>query len=268
MLRHHAEPPRVERPAARRTLLRDAGLALIRSNPGDRPEIWCRADSGPHGFLSIAAHAHADALAMELRVDGVDVIADPGNYCYHGEAEWRAYFRGTRSHATLELDGQDQSSSAGPFLWSRHAASRLIQLDDDGDRVVWSAQHDGYSVLDPPAIHVRTIVFERRHRRLSIEDRVDGDGERPCRLMWPLGPDVELSLAGSTAKIRWSGIRSPATMELDSALSWTALRGDVDPPMGWYSPGFGRKTPAWLLVGRGTLGAGRSVWTVIDLEGV
>jgi hypothetical protein len=267
ILQKHANPPRVERPMARRALLRDAGLALIRSDPHDGPEIWCRADSGPHGFLSIAAHTHADALAVELRVDGVDVIADPGTYCYHGEPEWRAYFRGTRSHATLELGGVDQSTSAGPFLWSRHAASRLIRLDDDGDRVVWSAQHDGYAVLDPPAVHVRTLVFERRHRRLCVEDRVDADGEQPCRLMLPMGPDVELSLAGSTAEIRWPGMRGAASMELDSALSWTALRGDVDPPMGWYSGGFGHKTPAWLLVGRGTLGGGRILRTVIELEG-
>ena len=31
------------------------------------PEIWCRADAGPHGFLSIAAHAHCDALSLEVR---------------------------------------------------------------------------------------------------------------------------------------------------------------------------------------------------------
>ena len=46
--------------------------------PSDGEEIWCRCDAGPHGFLSIAAHAHADALAVEVRHDGTDVLADPG----------------------------------------------------------------------------------------------------------------------------------------------------------------------------------------------
>ena len=63
----------------------DAGLTLMRSSPSDGEEIWCRCDAGPHGFLSIAAHAHADALAVEVRHDGTDVLADPGTYCYHGE---------------------------------------------------------------------------------------------------------------------------------------------------------------------------------------
>ena len=46
----------------------DAGLTLLRSSPSDGEEIWCRCDAGPHGFLSIAAHAHADALAVEVRL--------------------------------------------------------------------------------------------------------------------------------------------------------------------------------------------------------
>ena len=77
-------------------------------------EIWCRFDGGPHGFCSIAAHAHADALSVELRCGGVDVLADPGCYCYHGEPAWRRYFRSTLGHNTLELDGTDQSVVGWP----------------------------------------------------------------------------------------------------------------------------------------------------------
>ena len=36
------------------------------------------ADVGPHGYLSIAAHAHADALSVEVRHDGVDILL-PGD---------------------------------------------------------------------------------------------------------------------------------------------------------------------------------------------
>ena len=78
----------------------DAGITILRTG-ADEPEIWCRCDAGPHGFLSIAAHAHADALSIEVRHDGVDVLADPGTYCYHGEPEWRSYFRSTSAHNTV-----------------------------------------------------------------------------------------------------------------------------------------------------------------------
>ena len=131
LIRPYAEKgtaPAVSRPADRPAHFADAGLTVLRG-PG---EIWCRCDGGPHGFLSIAAHAHADALSVEVRHDGVDVLADPGTYCYHGQPEWRRYFRSTLGHNTLELDGADQSVSGGPFLWTRHARSRVLAVDTTG----------------------------------------------------------------------------------------------------------------------------------------
>src|SRR5205823_10492447 len=98
----------------------DAGTTVLRTTSRQAPEIWCRCDGGPHGFLSIAAHAHADALSVEVRYGGVDILADPGTYCYHGEPEWRSYFRSTIAHNTVELDRQSQSSAGGPFPLPRH----------------------------------------------------------------------------------------------------------------------------------------------------
>ena len=77
----------------------------------------CRFDHGPHGFLSTAAHAHADALSVEVREGGQEILTDPGTYCYHGESDWRDYFRSTIAHNTLEVGGRDQAVHAGPFLW-------------------------------------------------------------------------------------------------------------------------------------------------------
>src|SRR5262249_27648985 len=55
-------PHVVARPARRPWRFHDAGTTLLRTTGGREPEIWCRCDGGPHGYLSIAAHAHADAL--------------------------------------------------------------------------------------------------------------------------------------------------------------------------------------------------------------
>ena len=98
-------PRTLGRPEEAPRLFADAGICLLRTPPEDGPEIWCRCDGGPHGFLSIAAHAHADALSVEVRHGGVDVLVDPGTYCYHGEPEWRSYFRSTLAHNTIEVDG-------------------------------------------------------------------------------------------------------------------------------------------------------------------
>src|SRR5205823_3548611 len=108
--------PTVTRPARRPAHFADAGMTILRAvlpaasagkSTSAGGEIWCRCDGGPHGFLSIAAHAHADALSLEVRHDGVDVLADPGTFCYHGQPAWRSYFRSTLGHNTLRLDEKD-----------------------------------------------------------------------------------------------------------------------------------------------------------------
>ena len=120
------------RPAARPDRFPDAGISILRTAAADSPELWCRCDGGPHGFLSIAAHAHADALSVEVRYGGVDVLADPGTYCYHGEPAWRSYFQSTIGHNTVEVGGRWQSVRGGAFLWLRHAAGRELAVTDDG----------------------------------------------------------------------------------------------------------------------------------------
>ena len=233
----------------------DAGLTVLRSSPSDGEEIWCRCDAGPHGFLSIAAHAHADALAVEVRYDGVDVLADPGTYCYHGEPRWRSYFRSTLAHNTIEVGGQDQSTSGGPFLWTRHARSRLIELetDTDGEVTAWSAEHDGYRALTPPLRHRRSVRMKSRLRRIEIIDCLETTGGHAFRLAFHLGPDIHARMVGHSVELIWSEGMSTrsATLSLPNGPSWSLSRGATDPILGWYSSRFGEKQPAWASLARG-----------------
>ena len=260
-------PPRgiVGRPARRPNVFANAGLVLMR-DPAPRPdEIWCRLDHGPHGFLATAAHGHADALSVELRHGGIDVLADPGTYCYHGERAWRRYFRSTLGHSTLELDGQDQALDGGPFLWLGAPASRLIELHglDGGPRATWVAVHDGYARLRPPAEHRRSVRLDREARAVEIEDRVTGAGSHRARLAFHLGPGVDCRLDGAVAHLAWSGPAGAwrALVELPADLAWTAHRGESDPPLGWYAARFGHKEPATTLVGAGVVQPGSALVT-------
>ncbi|MEU3597624.1 alginate lyase family protein [Streptomyces sp. NPDC006798] len=251
LIRAPAPDPAARRPAARPAHFADAGLTVLRA-PGDAGEIWCRCDGGPHGFLSIAAHAHADALAVEVRHDGVDVLADPGTYCYHGQPEWRRYFRSTIGHNTLELDGADQSGSGGPFLWLRQARSRVLAVDTpDAGPARWYAEHDGYG----RSAHRRRVELDAAARELRLVDEVRGP-RRAARLAFHLGPAITAELVGNRAVLTWSrdGEDRSAVLELPGELSWRAHRGETGPPLGWYSAGFGRREPATTLIGTGQAG--------------
>ncbi|MEU4601870.1 alginate lyase family protein [Kribbella sp. NPDC023972] len=235
------------RPARRPDHFTDAGITILRSRDAG-PEIWCRCDAGPHGFLSIAAHAHCDALSLEVRVGGVDILADPGTYCYHGEEQWRNYFRSTIAHNTVEVAGAEQSVWGGPFLWLRGATGRVRRFAADGDVMTWDAEHDGYQSGETPITHRRTAVLE--DGVLRVEDRLDGTAD--VRIAWHLGPDVAAELDGATGRLKWPN--GAAVVALPAGLSWAAHCGGDDPLLGWYSPRFGRKVPITTLVGSGVLG--------------
>ena len=259
LVRHTA--PAVARPASRPAHFADAGMTILRGPDG----VWCRCDGGPHGFLSIAAHAHADALSVEVRHDGVDVLADPGTYCYHGQPGWRRYFRSTLGHNTLELDGADQSVSGGPFLWTRHARSRVLVADASGEGVArWCGEHDGYR----PSVHRRRVELTAASRELRVVDEVRGP-RRAVRLAFHLGPAVTADLTGNRALLTWTrdGEDRSAVLDLPAQLSWRAHRGESDPPLGWYSPGFGRREPATTLVGTGFTVGTQGFTTVLGFQG-
>jgi hypothetical protein len=241
---------RPDRPNTRPEQFADAGIAILRSRDSG-PQIWCRGDAGPHGFLSIAAHAHSDALSLEVRVGGTDVLADPGTYCYHGEESWRNYFRSTIAHNTLEVAGAEQSLLGGPFLWLRGATGRVRRFST-GDHVsTWSAEHDGYQSSDPPVTHRRTVVLDHRGGALQVEDSLNAAAS--VRLAWHLGPEVSVELHGPIARLRWP--TGAATAELPPELNWSAHRGDTDPILGWYSPRFGHRVESTTLLGTGRLSA-------------
>jgi Heparinase II/III-like protein/Heparinase II/III N-terminus len=258
---HHVEG----RPSHRPSRFADAGVTLLRTS-GEK-EIWCRCDGGPHGYLGIAAHAHADALSVEVRYAGVDILADPGTYCYHGERAWRSYFRSTIAHNTAELGGRSQSSESGPFMWAHHAQAREIEVLDDGDIASWTAEHDGYASLDPPARHRRSVLLDRASRSIDVIDQIDG-GSHDIRLVFHLGPEVEASLDGSAASLRWTGSDAPgsARLELPGALRWSLHKGQTDPILGWYSPGLGRRVPAFTLLGFGRCVPGAPLATRLEFQ--
>ncbi|WP_338698649.1 alginate lyase family protein [Bradyrhizobium sp. 26S5] len=248
------------RPARRPHLLDRAGQTFLVDT---ERAVWCRCDHGPHGFGRIAAHAHADALSIECRIAGVEIFADPGTYCYHGDPRWRAYFRSTLAHNTLCLFARDQSVSGGPFLWTRHAQSRLVAssgLDERDADADWVAEHAGYQG-GAGLVHRRSVQLQRQAARLVVTDIVLGNEglTAPASLSWHLGPEVECTLDGRTALLSWPGGRGE--LDLPAELSWMSYRGDETLPAGWYSPSFDLKVPATTLIGAGTLAARQNLVT-------
>jgi hypothetical protein len=207
-------------------------------------------------------------LSVEVRCDGVDILADPGTYCYHGEPEWRSYFRSTIAHNTVEIGGRDQSQQSGPFMWARQARTREVAVSDP--ELAWTAEHDGYAALGPAVVHRRSVRLDQAEHAIEITDVIEGGGHG-VRMAFHLGPEVAVELVDGRAELAWEGTTAvgKALMELPGALEWQSHRGETHPILGWYSAGLGERAPAVTLLGQGRCAPGiplitRVVFTEIE----
>ena len=224
-------------------------------------------DAGPLGYPSIAAHGHADALSFCLAIDGDWWIVDPGTYAYHSATQWRDYFRGTAAHNTLVLNGLDQSTIGGPFLWLARAHANVEDFgeSDDGVQLV-KGKHDGYRGLG--AIHRRTITYRRKQQQLLVVDQIDCQEVQKIQSVaafFHFAPGVVLDLANQSCVASTAETGPGLRFVLDSDFDWLVVAGDTDPIQGWYSPRLGQKEPAAVLVGRNRNTATTGVKTRIEI---
>ena len=84
-----------------------AGYFVQRSG-WDKDDSHLVFDCGGLG-LPTGGHGHADALSLVLYSGGREMLVDPGTAVYNAAPEWRSYFRSSRAHNTVVVDGQEQS---------------------------------------------------------------------------------------------------------------------------------------------------------------
>ena len=193
-------------------------------------------DHAPLGFLSIAAHGHADALAVWLHWGDEPILVDAGTGLYHSGGVVRDTFRGTPAHNTLALKGEDQSKIVGPFAWSHHAKARIVASSTG--KVV--AEQAGY-LRRFGLIHQRSVQFGETD--YVIEDRLIGDTRgrpRDWRAGYLLNPNVRVDVAGPAATLNSPGGRS-VIMTIEHGPHWR-----VEPAR--YSPRFNQYADTLRLV--------------------
>ena len=219
-------------------------------------EVRIIADAGALGYLSIAAHGHADALAFTLTIAGSPFLIDPGTYAYHTDQLWRHYFRGTSAHNTLMVDGEDQSLFAGPFLWLRHADAEVERFECSPGLQVLVAHHDGYRRLADPVSHRRTWRYDAAATTLAVWDELLCSGTHGVEIFWHFAPECQVTCEEQ----RVIAERDGAGVELEAppGLAVSLVRGrnpqsDGGRPLGWVSRGFDLKAPAMTAVFAGRI---------------
>ncbi|WP_288841343.1 alginate lyase family protein [uncultured Deefgea sp.] len=240
-------------------LFAEGGYAVIGSDWGMPSEVKLTLDSGPLGYLGIAAHGHADALAILLSVGGMPVLVDSGTYSYHAEGGWRDYFRGTAAHNTVCINGQDQSVSGGKFMWVKQAKSVLHDFTFGDGLTTWCASQDGYQRLESKVAHLRRVEYSHAEQIVRVFDEIDAASPCSISINWQHAPDLEVVCADAGWAIRSPKFNIVATVS-GADFSLIAQRGALSPIAGWVSERYGEKQPATRLDCRIANHVGKSIW--------
>lgn len=212
-------------------------------------EIYLHFNAAPLGFLSIAAHGHADALSVVLTLDGYPILVDAGTYTYHTEKEWRKYFVSTLAHNTICIDNVNQAEYIGPTMWLQHYKVEVLSANLQAGIEIASAKHSGYNRIG--CTHQRTVEFDREKELFILTDHVITNN-KPHHItqQWHLHPEVIIEIIDThTFLLQHEEGRRKVKVQLDALLHVQVIKGNMDPINGWYSKSFLQKEATHVVNG-------------------
>ncbi len=212
-------------------LFAQGGVAAMRA-----PGRTLLADVGPLGYLSLAAHGHADALSLWVSIGGRPMLIDPDTYGYQEGGEWRRFLRSSAAHNTVVVDGLDQSEMAGDFLWGRRAEVRLVHWATRPAYDCLIAEHDGYARLG--VTHRRHWLFDKADW-LLIVDALQGRRAHRVEQWWHFPADCEIRLESDIIYAQLGGMRLTMLFSGPVTACLTTRQGELSPAQGWLSPHYG-----------------------------
>ena len=224
----------VNRASQRSVCCRETGHFVMRDDPNG---VFLIFDAGKPSPDYLPAHAHSDMLSYELTIHGLPVVVDSGVYEYT-PGEWRDFFRSTRAHNTVEIDGKNQSEVWSSFRMARRARPGPVAWKEADDHVYVRGSHNGYRTLAAPAIHQRTVVWQKGCFWLFV-DEISGRGSVKTASYIHLHPKLSFVRVDSAS---WKVQECPFPLWLTAFGNKDAsiARGQKHPDrQGWYSERFG-----------------------------
>jgi Heparinase II/III-like protein/Heparinase II/III N-terminus len=237
-------------PSQQSRLFANAGYFACRSG-WKKDDDHLLFDCGGLGFLG-GGHGHADALSFVLSSGNEELLIDPGTGIYNTAPQWRNYFRSTRAHNTVVVDGEDQAEPAGTFKWKNSFSSRLIRRFAFPEAEYIEAEHDAYARLHDPVIHRRRLLRVRPNCWIVADD-FRGTGVHTFSSSFHFAPDTQILLGHrrqlcSTSIEALCGKRAlRLAFFASNPVHTEVMRQMTDPIQGWVSKGYGNVSPAPVL---------------------
>lgn len=234
-----------KKPAQTAFALPHSGFYSLRSG-WDKQAIAFVLKCGPDG----GGHCQPDNGTFELYAGGRHLMPDAGSYIYSGDPENRAWFRQTKVHQTLTLNGANTAYAPELLLW---------KPSEDIDVLV--VENAGYHNLT----HRRAVFFVDK-KYFVIVDEAIGDGAGDVDLHFQLAPGGD-AIFDSTKFLVRTNFREGWNVAVQS-MEQSQLK--LQPEEGWVSFVYTKKEPRPAFRYRIQKTAGKNlrfVTVVIPYEG-
>lgn len=208
--------------------------------------------------------SHADSLHLDLWWRGLNLARDAGTYLYNADFPWDNRLASTLVHNTVSVDGREQMTRAGRFLyldWQPANADWGAGADLNRGEMELTAGHSAYGF----GHHRSIIAAESKWEILDhlFSPKNDDLQSHTFRLHWLL-PDWEWELENREQGVGislkspygWIKLNIQTTQQFSNLYALLSLvragdyiygSGNPDPIRGWYSPTYGIKLPALSL---------------------
>ena len=173
--------------------------------------------------------SHLDALHLDVRIGGREIVTDAGTYAYNAPKPWNNGLAGAEVHNGPVLPGEELAQRGPRFLWLSWPKARLLSAEFVSGRA--------HLIAERPGVVRREVIVEEGCVR--VRDSALSRDARLLQVTWLLHPDAHT-----------------ASLDVDDAKQIPAGEGDVT---GWYSATYGvrRRSLAIRVVRRvGEGGAG------------
>ena len=185
----------------------ESGYYLLGSAFETPDEVRLLVDAGPLGYLSLAAHGHADALSFTLSIGDREILVDPGTYAYHtrsGLAALLPQHAGAqhRDHRRRRTSRCRPAISCGPTTRARAASSSKSGPAASASSASITATSDSKIRWCTGA----RSTFEPARQLIEVDDllRCDGRASRAARLAFRRGLPGRAPRRGTARDLRAS----------------------------------------------------------------